>query len=131
MTTESKLSFEEITSGPIFSFETMKGEAKSWDEFLKNFTYRPGYEFRYDYDIDFNIHKIIARFTVEDTYNRGRMIPIVFQHTCPAWDEMGGETRALSYLRSVCHDLEMHESDEWFRYKGEMVFDPHAWERGE
>lgn len=29
------------------------------------------------------------------------------------------------WLRTIIHDLEMHESDEWFRVDGELMFDPH------
>lgn len=32
----------------------------------------------------------------------------------------------LRWVRGVLKDLEAHEVDEWFKYKGKMVNDPHA-----
>ena len=37
----------------------------------------------------------------------------------------GDETTFLRWIRGMIHSMEKHESDEWFRYKGELVNDPH------
>jgi hypothetical protein len=36
------------------------------------------------------------------------------------------EQYARSFVRYCIHQMEAHETDEWLRYRGELVYDPHG-----
>lgn len=62
---------------------------------------------------------------VEDAYHPGKMMAghsLAYLPTGTGMDEAGW----LSFLRSyVIPRIEQHETDEWFRYKGDRIYDPH------
>lgn len=37
----------------------------------------------------------------------------------------------LYHVKTLCYDMARHEADEWLRFAGERVCDPHAHERGQ
>lgn len=125
--TDTKLDAQDILNGPTLSFvKDEQQKAKGWEELVKRVTYRPGYHLEAIYEIDFDITKLIVQATVENTYRRGQMIPIIFQSNLPLWRHMRDDKEAMSFIREALHDMERHESDEWIRLDGEMIFDPHA-----
>lgn len=118
------LDFKTITAGPIYN-PSEKKKSKDWEALIKRVTYRPGYMLDAIYEIDFDITKLIVKMRVENTYRPGEMIPIIFQHFLPAWRHIGDDAEAMRFIRDALHDMERHESDEWIRLDGEMIYDPH------
>lgn len=103
----------------------------SWEEFFKDFSYRPECEFHIVPSMGYSVFgvRLQIRRKVEDTYNPGRMITVIFNATLPEFGGMVDEAEALLYVRQEIHIMEKHEADEWIRYKGEMIFNPHGHER--
>lgn len=99
-------------------------DVESWEELLRDFKYRKGYEVYYHYHIDFNRSYIFVEVWTEDTYNPGSMIRVVHRRDVPEF-KLLGQTEALKWLQRILHSVECHESDEFFRFRGEMIFDPH------
>jgi hypothetical protein len=114
----------------------------SWEEFFANVTYKPGFTFEYENMIDFNREKVTLTMRVPDSRDlenlkhpsevkvgwgaearRIPLIPVVMTNMLPPWTTV---QVAKDYLRYLINSLEQHEVDEWFRYDGELVFDPHA-----
>lgn len=110
------------TKGPIDMFKP-----DPWETFLKRFTYKPGWEFIYEYDIDRNQHFVMVSMRVEDSYHPGNIIPVSIRHRLPrGLSPDDQEDYCDHYLRTMVQDLEMHELDEWFKKDGKLVNDPHA-----
>lgn len=98
---------------------------ETWEEFLKTVTYKKDYKFHYNYAIDFDVRRIVVTVMTEDTYNPGKPLRVDHNYPVPPFDVLG-EEGAQSFLRNIIHSVECHESDEWLKFNGEMVFDPHA-----
>ncbi len=111
-------------------------EAKSWEEYFSEFNYKPNWEFIYIYEIEYNTHKlhIVMRvpnartplpkkeFNLMGAKEVVPLFPISRTIHLPRWF---GERDANNYLRFLISQMEDHEMDEWFCYKGELIFDPH------
>jgi hypothetical protein len=95
--------------------------------FQSGISYKPGYRFRFDPDRVTSGVYVTVDAAVEDAYHPGRRVRLAFREWCPAVALRDEETLLL-WLRGFRHRFEKHESDEWFTYQGERVFDPH--ERG-
>jgi len=109
----------------INAFESRHEDA--WDVFLKRFTYKPGWEFVYEYQIDYNEHHILVSMRVEDSYHPGNIIPVSIRRRIPkGLDPRDQEDYCIHWLQSMLQDLELHELDEWFKKDGELVHNPHS-----
>lgn len=106
---------------------------------IENFTYKPGYELTL-------VVPEVARIDGMSLFPDGTQPAILhircyvpdstrpphdptliqFQALIPPYMEDREERVKLHYLREILREFEMHELDEWFRYKGELVNDPHA-----
>lgn len=114
----------------------------SWEEFFSSVTYKPGFTFEYEYEIDRNWEKVTLTMRVPDSRDienlkplseqkigwgaearRIPLIPVTMTNHLPPWTT---EQVAKDYLRFLLRDIEMHELDEWFRFEGKLVNDPHA-----
>lgn len=117
----------------LLSHEAKEG----WTEFFENFSYKPNWHFDYQLKLDFDEHKVMITMRVPDSraptpdpvhFPMGArqtipLIPISKEVNLP--EEWYGEDHAKEYIRFHIRDMEDHEMDEWFRYKGELPFDPH------
>lgn len=56
--------------------------------------------------------------------------PITLTSSAVRVDEHSTEVMVVKMARDVLRNLVLHETDEHFRYKGIMVFDPHIGEEG-
>lgn len=99
-------------------------EATSWPECIRQFTYKPNWRFTYYDDftpmVQIDMRVMDSRQPAPDP----RKTVVVNQKLSlpPRWH---GEEYALDFIRSVIRKMEDHEVDEWIRYRGELVFDPH------
>ena len=110
---------------------------EGWTEFFENFSYKPNWHFDYKLEVDFDVHKVIITMQVPDSrksvpepdhFQMGarQTIPLVpISKVIVLPDDWYGEDHAKEYIRLQIRDMEDHEIDEWFRYKGELPFDPH------
>lgn len=118
----------------------MTDEVTTWEAFFKNFSYKPNCEFDYTHDIDFDRHRLVITMRVPDSrrplpksefdvMGRKQVIPLVPINKTVMLGPWHGEEYAKDHIRFHIRDMEDHEIDEWFRYKGELVFDPHNKEK--
>ena len=101
------------------------------DYILADFQYMPGWHFELvrpglairEYGL------LRVTFTAEDSRRPGTRRLFLFQHMVyPQLLQYWSKEEILSWLRACCHAMACHESDEWFRYKGEITYDPHKGE---
>lgn len=111
-------------------------EAQSWKEFFDDFKHKPNWEFHYEYLINYNDHKLVMVMYVPNSrvplpepevgpHRQRQNVPLIPITQSIMLDVWFGEEHAKSYLRFLIDGMENHEIDEWFRYKDELVFDPH------
>lgn len=107
-----------------------------WEQFFKDFSYKPNWEFDYIHEVDWDIQKVVITMRVPDSrrpvpeaefdvMGRRQVIPMVPVSKTVILGRFAGEQYAKDYIRHHIIDMEIHEVEEWFRYKGELVFDPH------
>lgn len=109
-----------------------------WEQFFKDFSYKPNWEFDYQYQPDFDDQKVFITMRVPDSrrplpeptpldnlMGKRTVIPAVPINKTVMLGPFHGEAYAKDYIRHHIIDMEIHEVDEWFRYQGELVFDPH------
>jgi hypothetical protein len=94
--------------------------------FVSDFTYKPGYE------IDLEVRGFLPYLMVRFEAPSSRTEPGDTAHVkieIPIFEEQTEDSfRAL--IKRMIIGAELHECDEWLRYKGELIFDPHG-NRGE
>lgn len=115
-------------------------EARSWEEFFENFSYKPNFEFDYKYEKyevnEWLKYKVIITMRVPDsrrplpdpeTLVNGirQVIPLVPITNTVLLYKWPDEKEALSRMRWEIRTMEDHEIDEWLKYNGELPFDPH------
>ena len=119
-------------------FHATAQDRKNWQQFFEDFSYKPNWEFEFIFEIDYNECKVHITMRVPDSrrplpeplaldHMMGKrvVIPVVPITKTLILEPWVNEDRAKSYIRWHTRDMEDHEIDEWFRYKGELVFDPH------
>lgn len=101
----------------------------SWEEFFNNFSYKPNWTFslwKEDYYVDDKVFKSFVFLKIEmkvpDARQEGSERIVGNNITLEPWM---GEEFAKNLIRDCIRRMEEHEINEWFRYKGELVFDPH------
>lgn len=100
---------------------------------LDHMTYKTGWELR----IDRMGHNLVQPFRlniklwVENTYEPHDMVTIDSYHPLPPRTLLGwkptpeNDAEFYQWVREQIHWRELHESDEWFKINGVMVWDPH------
>lgn len=73
-----------------------------------------------------NSVRLEVRFTAIDSTDpdQERDTDVLFDVTFDL-DLMPGEDALVDFVRQTITQAEMHERDEWLRYKGELLDDPH------
>lgn len=113
-----------------------------WREFFADITYKPGFTFDYELKSDFAWETVTLTMRVPDSRDlenlkspeemqvgwgrearRFRLLPITMTDRLPPWI---CEQAAKEYLRFLIRKMEMHEIDEWLRFQGKLINDPHA-----
>lgn len=87
--------------------------------------FKPGYDFSADWYLDEGI-TINIHADVEDSRNPGQRIVVTTPTLVPEDMDLADETLFLSFLRQALIKFAIHEVDEWFRYRGKLVNDPHS-----
>ena len=72
-------------------------------------------------------------YTITESYDRfgglqvqrNDLISIKGSYAIPRYINTVHELRFWEWLRGCIKDVELHEMDEWFRVRGELMFDPH------
>lgn len=107
-------------------------EKTTLEEFLKRFTYKPGWRFR-----------VRTRGSSSSLFGRSQLhivmetqdsrrddsakveiemwtsIPYDFEEGAPEWS-------IREWVRHEIRTMELHELDEWFKVDGKLPYDPHA-----
>lgn len=98
---------------------------KDIEQVIKRITYKPNATLKV-MSIGTRSVEIQLRQSVPDTYHPGRQTDVFSTVTCRP--EMFTDVHdLLAFIRvAMLHAMEIHESDEWFRFDGELVFDPHS-----
>lgn len=108
---------------------------EAWQLFLEDFDYhRPNYRLEFLYDELAVVVKIatVDTYSVDiyadpDDHQNPREFLVLHRHGLPFFFQ--DDQWALAIVRNILHRVDNHETDEWIRYKGEMVFDPHRNDR--
>lgn len=101
----------------IMLVENARAPWRQWD--VK--PYRQNDEEMY-YDL---VRRIPSRFNNIAGYSPSReVIEVVGQYPIPMFAP-GEEIAFVGWMRFTLHEMENHETDEWIRYKGELLNDPH------
>lgn len=87
--------------------------------------YKPGWTF----EVTRNEHDYMTlwcKWQVPDVETK-RMIDLRFTMVINCWqmEQMKTEDVVNYYVSGLLRNAELHEMDEWFKYKGEHVRDPH------
>lgn len=115
---------------PGYPFLKLKAELPSYRygsrrpdlaELLKMIEYKPTVELFADGEQHFRI-----RAETFERSNPGQPVRIFGTGWVP--DHVPLE-EAIFMIRRALHDLELHEADEWFKFRGERLFDPHLSEQ--
>lgn len=104
--------------------------------FLGKFTYKPGYKLQFWLDGERKFHheqSIVMNMVVpvpDSTREDQKEINIVFTQAVALLNLIHG---GPEYVRHILFDFilkwERHEMDEWFRYDGRMLSNPHAMDK--
>jgi hypothetical protein len=89
------------------------------DAEITRYSYKPGWRIE-----RLNQHALLLTAKVEDSYEPGRFIKVA--HVQPFNEYLAETPEGLR--RTIKHLLktyEEHEFDEWFRYDGKLIDDPH------
>lgn len=106
---------------------------EEFQEVIDNCQYKPGYYFgELEFDEVTGIYTMTIQFETDDSraenaHELSERVTLTARSTATLlevdhWDV----DDCLEWIRTARHTIACHESDEWFLYKGEMVFDPHA-----
>lgn len=97
------------------------------EKLLSEVTYKPGYHIRVDTSrLDENMVGLIAQGTVIDVHHPETHTTVHRQIMFSEYS-MSSWTKdiLLESVRWIFRDLELHEVDEWLKYKGDIVTEPH------
>lgn len=103
-----------------------KQDLVSWINLITKFTYKPGWHFEVYDNRGWEFPSLNVQAEVIDSRDRTTSIKV---HCTRGLGPFINQTLALQRLRSIVREVEMHESDEWFRYKDQIIFDPHISEK--
>ena len=93
---------------------------------LDNIRYKDGWDFALvRSELDDN-YRLWIRWRVPDVLTGRQTTVGSYEVIWPEMLDRFNELNFLKYIRHLIHKAELHESDEWFRYKNEQIFDPHA-----
>ena len=100
---------------------------------LDRVEYKPGAKFVISEMSNFFTRNAVVTlsFRVRDVHDGGRKIDVISNMQIPeqqlALCKSEGELVELflELLRKHIHSFEIHEADEWLKFRGEQVFDPH------
>jgi hypothetical protein len=101
-----------------------------WATFIETIRYKAGWSFEYLYMVDFDKEYIVIRTQVPDSRAEGTValrptVEVGGKYQLQPWTYYNTmEDRQVEILRTI-HTLERHETCEWLRFGGELVFDPH------
>ncbi len=98
-------------------------ESKLYNEFVKYITYKP--DFSFEVPITRSRPTIWIYMLVDNSRNPDEVIEISKGAVIP--DKLYEQPVKvfLDWVRTLLADMEDHELDEWFCYRGERVKDPH------
>ena len=96
----------------------------TWQSIIDTVTYKPNTKFHITenyYNTQLHIEVLVP-----NTYDPGNLTPIKVIHTS-VLPSLGyfPEKKAPKYIRKLVHNAEIHEADEWLRFNGVMLFNPH------
>lgn len=93
---------------------------------LDKFTYKPDWRMEIIQQSSYPELTLQTVFKAVDTYHPGRTVEVVSQ--CPLPDRINDEKEFSNWLREAIRRQEIHEMDEWFKYKetGKPINNPHA-----
>lgn len=93
---------------------------------IADILYKPGWTFEVTCS-EYDYMTLWCKWQVPDVVNPEKMLDLRHTICINAWqmEQMKTEDVVNYYVNSLIRTAELHEMDEWFRYKGEHVRDPH------
>lgn len=95
-------------------------------DLLAEFSYKPGWKFRLDDSLIRDEMVLWIEMEVLDSRGSGHFIPVISRQPIYCQRTVDQFTR---WLCASIRQLEEHETDEWFRFRGQLLHDPHADDR--
>lgn len=93
-------------------------------ELLAEFEYKPGWTFDLSREVLPNRIFLRATFHAPDSRNPSRKVPVMGTfYTSP--DQAAMPEYFWRWLYYCIGTMEDHEMNEWFRVRGELIYDPH------
>jgi hypothetical protein len=119
-----------------------KENLKKWVQFFKNFSYKPNFAFAVESNIGLDRLYPKVRITMMVPDSRiplpenehvhalnvtgvRKNIPLIPIMLDVSLGPYHSDEYALEFMRFNIREMEDHEIDEWIRFKGELVNDPH------
>lgn len=109
--------------------------AAHWKRLVDSLTYKIDYRVEFVDDgwrqrLDIRVKTLDTYATDTNRYghpddHRGPQPSFYVTHCLPLPEFWIDDTWGRRVIRSLIHGVERHEADEWIRFDGEMVFDPH------
>lgn len=103
-------------------------------DIISGISYKPSFVFELSRPLDeqqwpYQDHTITVNYTAPDSGNPSRAAHLTGRFAVPYYlvDALPDESEFLRWFRStVIMPIESHEADEFFRYKGVLIHNPHA-----
>ena len=96
------------------------------DRRLASFTYKPGWTMSLSPSLRFGpAANLVITFQTEDTYRSGQDTLIGFHEPLPPIEYFQKIEAFDHWLLGVIDKAERHETREWLKRDGVMIFDPH------
>jgi hypothetical protein len=107
----------------------MPGSEVTYEELvdrLNRFTYKPGWRMRLE-RMATGTPYLLVEFEAENTYRPGETIKVGFREPLPPGSSILFSSPGAfdAWLLSRLDEIERHETREWLKFDGVMIFDPH------
>ncbi len=100
---------------------------------VESISYKPNWKIMATHNVDQFAVVMCVMHKAEDTYHPGVEIPVVLTKTLHnlSLERSHGEDFLLEEVHRMIREVELHELDEWFKYKGQRIYDPHNTRNGD
>ncbi len=106
---------------------TWSQKARDFADYVGKFTYKPNTQLVFGIDVNVPGQFVVCLFTQTEDSTGKRNHPIEIRSGIAVSDIMLAHNDSWNYIITDCvTKFELHERDEWLRYNGKMLRDPHA-----
>lgn len=96
------------------------------NELLRRISYKPEFTVIVQPPLNIYLNQPSIRFTynVMDSRGTGKVVPLTSIKTVDEY-YLDNEDWFFGFIQQTIREMELHESDEWFRVDGKLYDDPH------